>query len=502
VPATAHKSFRCQPLADLTRQLLIAPADRRAIMVRRTESLHDDIEADRTYPFDFVVFRITGFHAEENGETLLVGEAMLPDLRQMIDQLSKSVAMAANEDEDIDTIDDLADRLSVSTKTIRRWRDKGLRWRWTLFPGDKHKKVGISQAAVDHFLKSNEELVSYASRFQHIADDDRQRIIRRARRIAGAADVSLNTVAQHLAKKYGRALETVRQILELHDQRNPDDRIFIDRTGPLTVKQRRLIARAHRMGVPASKLAQRFHRTRSTIYRAIHRRQAAALRRRPIAFTKSPTFDRDDADEVILQQRTLEDITQTVSAAPIGDLPEPIRPLFRQPTLPNPDQQRLAVQMNYLKFRAATVRDSLDRVEPRSTDIRFVEDALADADAIRKTLIQVNLPTVLTVARQHMTDMPVESQKTALLLELLEAGVALLFDGIDSFDPFRGRTLNRHLNWTMARHFAKSVAADPTMAVWARKASSRAQRRDQAVDVASRIRDLLAKQGVRLDDAT
>ena len=96
--------------------------------------------------------------------------------------------------------------------------------------------------------------------------------------------------------------------------------------------------------------------------------------------------------------------------------------------------------------------------------------------------------------------MPVESQKTALLLELLEVGVSLLFDAIDAFDPFRGRTLNRHLSWTMMRHFAKTVAADPTMAVWARKATSRAQRRDQAVEVAKHIRNMLAAQGVQLDD--
>jgi len=481
---------------------MFAPADRRMQFVRQAEKLHDVIDPHQTYPLDFVTHRITGYHAEQDADMLLVGEAMLPDLRRVIDELSRSVRMIVSPGDGVASIEDVADRLNVSTKTVRRWRDKGLRWRWVIFAGQKRRKIGICDDAVEHFLQSHEQLVSFAGQFQHISDEQRQAIIDRARRIASAVDVSLNRVAQHLADKYGRALETVRQILEQHDRRHPDNPIFANRTGPLTVRQRRLIARAYRMGVPVSKLARRFGRTRSTIYRAINRRRASALRRRPFHFIASPTFERDDADEVLLGDNPMAEPITSVSAAPVGDLAEAMQPIFRQPLLPHARQHRIAVQMNYLLFKAARLRDGLDRYEPRAADMDTIEDCLERADAMRRRLIRTSLPTVLTVTRQHLSDAPQFGHKQGLLMELLESGVTLMIDAIGAFDPFRGRTLDRHLNWTLMRRFAKSVAAEPAMAAWARKATGRAQRRDESQAVARRIRKSLLDAGIDVDTLT
>ena len=121
--------FNCQLLADLTRQLLFAPSDKRIEQVRRAEQLHDQVDDQANYPYDFIFYRITGYHTETDEPTLLVGTAVLPDLRRLIDRLSRSVAMPQDPDEPTETIHQLAKRLNVSTKTIERYRQMGLRWR-------------------------------------------------------------------------------------------------------------------------------------------------------------------------------------------------------------------------------------------------------------------------------------------------------------------------------------------------------------------------------------
>src|SRR5690606_6852070 len=116
--------------------------------------------------------------------------------------------------------------------------------------------------------------VERAAEFSQLSSEQRQQILARARRIAEATDVSLNRVAVHLAKRYGRAVETIRQILEDHDRKQPLDPIFADRTGPLDASQKRVIARARKMKVRISKIARHYKRTRSTIYRALNEQRA------------------------------------------------------------------------------------------------------------------------------------------------------------------------------------------------------------------------------------
>ena len=86
------QQFACQPLAELTHQLLLAPSPKRVEQVRRAERLHDEIDVDRNYPLHFVTFRITGYRSESDDATL-VGAALRADLRLLIDMLSRSVGM-------------------------------------------------------------------------------------------------------------------------------------------------------------------------------------------------------------------------------------------------------------------------------------------------------------------------------------------------------------------------------------------------------------------------
>lgn len=483
-----NQTFNCQPLEALTRQLLYAPPEKRAEQVARLELLHDEIDPGATYPLDYVIYRITRFRrTDEGGSVLLVGEAALPDLRLMIDALSRSIELPIDAEPGTLTTEELATKLNVSTKTLARWRQAGLRWRWVVPRGGGRKTVAFTPRAVERFIARNADRVEKASQFSQMTPEDRQKLIDRARRIAQGRDVTLNQVAAHLARKTGRALETIRQLLEAHDRDNPQHRIFDDQ-GPLTPRQKRIISRAYRMGVGVGRIAERFGRSRATIYRVINDKRAAAARRMRLSYVESPTFSRPDADEVLLQHE-LEPYPanrpRTVSAVPVDDLPAPLRPLYRQPQIEEDRQRSLFVRFNYLKYKAAKVRDGLDRYEPRATDLDTFETCIRQARQIRDLLVKANLPTVLSVAKRQMIGSA--DRSTNRLLLLLELGVPVLIEAVDAFNPSRSQTFTSFLTNRLMQHFVAVQATE-----------GRAARRMPAELLLRRMLDQANESGVTL----
>jgi RNA polymerase primary sigma factor len=484
-------SYLCRPIADLAEQLVQATVVRCHDYVRRAEKLHDQIDPEAAYPIDFVAYRITGQRHlldSEDDAPLLTGAAVAVDLRQLVDDLSRRHPLPLLDEEPTLVAEDLATRLNVSTKTLSRWRKQGLRWRWcAAATGQRH--LAFTQQAIDRFAAANARRVERASRFTQMSPDDRERLIERARRLALARPgLSLNQVATHLSRRIGRAVETIRLLLEQHDAKHPQDRIFADHTGPLTGWQRRVIARAHRMGVPVSKIARRFRRAHSTIYRAIQDRRAAVIRRLPITYVASRTFERDDADVVILRppQEGGDAIRAGHVAMPnVDDLPAELRPLYQRPTLDPAAMQSLFVRFNYLKFKAAGLRDRLDRYEPRAGDLDRIEAWLKDAAAIRDRLVLVNLPVVLSVARRHLLGQP--HANPATLVTLLEVGNQVLFESIDAYDFARDRTFESYLTFVLMRRFASSTMGP-----------RRAHRRLSGVDALRRLQDKAGESGIML----
>lgn len=497
MPRRLSQRFVCQPLADLSRQLLFAPPEKRRDQVLQAERLHDQIDPSANYPLDFVKYRITGHRSETQRTTVLPAEAILPDLRLMIDVLSRSVDVPIQPSDPVETSEQVAKRLHVSTKTITRWRKSGLRWRWSVIPGTNRKQIVIPRTGLKPFLCTHEARVARASQFTHLEPDLRERLIQRACRIAQVRDVTPHQVAQHLARRVGRATQTVRSALEQHDQEHPGAKIFLDRTEPLTQRQKRVISRAHHLGVSVDKICQRFRRSRSTILRVLRDQRATSLRRLQIVYVASPTFIREDADEVILRPEidTVQSAPPAESAAsPVADLPEVLQPLFHQPMFDDEHMLSQLIRLNYLKFKAATGRDQLDKYEPRVTEMKQIEQCLHQASTLRDRLVAANLPLVLSVASRHLVDLPGSGAVLLQLNELLEMAVSVLIEAIDSFDLNRKQTFASYLTWHLMRQFAKaSLERSDSL-----PHGSRAHRRDPTRQVLERMCEIATDFGVKL----
>ncbi len=461
-----NQQFRCHPLSELLGQLLFAPVARRIEQVHRTEGLHDKIDPDVNYPLGFLKQHITGHPGVEGDESIvLVGEAVLPDLRLMIDALSRSVRMPITDNE---TVDELAKRLGVSAKTVGRWRQRGLRWRWEPDPASRRNRVVLPRDAVDQFVAAQGDRVQRATSYAYTPEALRRRLIERARRIASARPVSLNQAAAHLARRTGRSHETVRAVLEQHDREHADDLIFADRTGPLDRRVFGRIARAYRRGTSVGELAQTYRRTRPSIYRAVNLHRADVLRRLPIDFVASPTFTRDDADDVILRPMPANMDRET--GVRVDDLPAPLPRLYGQHGIEPRLLRSLFVRYNYLKYTAHRLRQSLDKHHPRAVDLDTAERCVRKAGKLRDRLIVANLHVVLNVARRHLTDQ--DDVPMNQLLRLLELGNRVLREQVEGYDAARKQTFVTALTWQLQREFANQRTRDAESSRAVRRISS------------------------------
>ncbi len=463
-----QRPYQSQQLAQLTRQLLFSHLDKRRDQVRRAEKLHDTVDLQAIYPTDFIAFRLTGFRPDITQQRNMTGQALQEDLRLLIDTLTRSMDMP--DDDPGLTPDDLAANLGVTTKTISRWRDNGLRWRWVYCQTKLKRKLIYPQSSIDYFLALHKETVAKASAFKRLSNDEYDRLAVRARTLESTGRFTFNQIAKHLARRTGRSLEGVRQVLERHDRETPNDPIFAGRQGPLSLKEKQVIFRAWRWGIKPGKIAQRYQRTSGTVSRIVHEMQAVAIKSLALEYVDSPLFQRPEADQVY--RMPIEPPAPGSSPDPAHDPLAPWHNLFGPPLpaladlftfapLPQPAVDRLLMRYHYHKRQADLLRKKLD---PASAKVRLIDqiiDDLAQALAIRKSLMAHALPGALDIACRHAG--LVDQASIPRVLELFALGIAEVGPVLDTLNPTRHQNFDAGIRWHLMRKFA-SVSQDATRA--------------------------------------
>ena len=167
-------------LKQLFSELRFSPRQQKQKQLAAAEELLRIAEPGQVYPFEFICFRITEYRLRTvSAEKLVKGDELIGDLRVFIDSLSRLLSLvAAEQDEKVYSINDLVERFSVSSKTIQRWRKKGLAGRVYVFE-DGRKRLGFLQQAVDEFIRENADIVDRAKKFSQLADSEKDHIIKR-----------------------------------------------------------------------------------------------------------------------------------------------------------------------------------------------------------------------------------------------------------------------------------------------------------------------------------
>jgi RNA polymerase primary sigma factor/RNA polymerase sigma factor len=431
-------------------QVRFAPREKKIEQVSQAERLLAELDPARVYPYEYICYRITNFRPESYPDLRLSGQEASHDLRLFVEDVSDAAGVPAEAaGESVLTVEGLAKRFSVSTKTISRWRRQGLISR--RFVMDGRKRVGFLQSSVDRFVERNQERIQRGSQFSQLTEEERATIIEHARRLACAGGCPAD-VARRLSKKTGRSPETIRYTLKQFDRDHPEAAIFPDNHGPLQLESKRKIYQQYQHGESVETLAKRFCRTRTSIYRIIAEMRAQRIMDLPLEHIPNDMFARvrsHKREDRIIGSVPESELPTKKSRMP-GDLPPYLASLYEVPLLTRKQEAFLFRKMNYLKYKAGRLRAKLDAARPKRGLMDQIERFYDEAVSTKNQIIRANLRLVVSIAKRHVGP----SQN---FFELVSDGNMSLMRAVEKFDYGRGNKFSTYASWALMKNFARTI---------------------------------------------
>ncbi|MGE0482029.1 MAG: sigma-70 family RNA polymerase sigma factor [Phycisphaerae bacterium] len=443
-------------VAELASQLRRSPVRLRLRHLLNLDFLLSVIEPGRDYPLEFIVHTLTGFRPRANGDDtrLFDAESLRIDLATLAEDLSESADIDVTAwPEPLFSVADLARRFDVSTKTIFRWRRRGLVG-WKFRHADQRLRLAFPERCVRRFVAENADLVHRGSSFSQLTKAEREAVLGRARELVESGERTVNAVARTVARETGRAVETIRLILKAHDAGQPRGGLFNRTPANVPANDQRLtVWEAYLEGQDIATIATRLSRPVAWVYRTVTQMRAAELRDRKIEFIPSDEFDAPDAQRAICDAPAALAPNRSDAVAPgrvPSDLPPYLRQLFHLPLLTAEGEAALFRKLNYLKYRADQARLALDPETATASELDDIEALVTQAADVKTRIVQANLRLVVSIAKRHVAP-------GMDFFDLISDGNVSLMRAVDKFDYSRGFKFSTYASWAIIRNFARTI---------------------------------------------
>lgn len=344
------------------------------------------------------------------------------------------------------TVHQLSKRLGVSTKTISRWRRRGLVSCRLLRDG--RQRVGFSESSVRRFVQQNPERVRRGREFSQLTGLERQRIIEQARGLAEAGRFP-SDVVKIVARETGRCTETIRHAIRQFDRDYPETAVFPDHNGQLRPETKQRIFRQSRRGESVEALAKQFCRAKASVRRIIAEMRARRILELPLDYIPNDEFARVESEKAIVGPMPACDGPAKKVRAPKG-VPPYLASLYEVPLLTPRQERHLFRKMNYLKYKAARLLAKLDPGRPSARLMNRIERMYEESVATKNEIVRANLRLVVSIAKRHMNP-------SRDFFELVSDGNMALIRAAEKFDFARGTKFSTYASWAIMRSFARSI---------------------------------------------
>lgn len=448
--------MQSEVMSDLASQVRFASRAALLKQIDNAEALAGEIDPDRAYPEDWLVFRVTGFSPEIAAPRLINGASLMRDLSALVERLCSAANISDGDDAARGiSVEALCTRWGVTRRTLERFRREGLVARRVRSEAARGRaRLVFSDAAVSVF-ESRHERPSAATPprapagTKRMSAAEKQACLEWAARFHARAACSMNELAVRLARRTGRAKSGMRRLLE-RDAVLPAARIPAP-DGVLGPRERALALRAVLAGASLSRIGRRVGRTPGGVSRAIDVARLDAL----IALDITPNAD------VRGTEPRFQDIRTELEAAPLarhddawwfGDesfAANDVRSCGADAAL-NP-REELVIVGAYAALRRfaahAVARSDRTRPDPRLID--EAETALRWASRLKRRLLRATVPLILrTISERKGIDRATASpgSDAAVFRSLIAASAA-----IDAFVPARGGRLAAPVSLALAR---------------------------------------------------
>jgi RNA polymerase primary sigma factor len=203
-------------------------------------------------------------------------------------------------------------------------------------------------------------------------------------------------------------------------------------------------------------LARRLQRTRSSAYRVLDVPARRRQGRRP-GYVYHASFDDPTQEAAILAPMPGAEAYEAErrKMKPPAEVPPQLAALYT-PLLSREQEQHLFRKMNFLKHKAARLRDlmlpggRIDAGSARDRGLEAIEDLQRQARAIQDQLIHCNTRLLVSIAKRH-------TARATAFSDLLSDGNLALLLAVESFDYGRGNRFGTYASCVIRNYYSRSI---------------------------------------------
>ena len=123
---------------------------------------------------------------------------------------------------------------------------------------------------------------------------------------------------------------------------------------------------------------------------------------------------------------------------------------WNSPVLNRQEEMELFRKYNFLKYRAGVIREQIRTGLITSDMLDEIEKCLAEAEAVKKIIIEANLRLVVSVANKHTIT-------GANISDLVSQGNVSLIKAVEKFDYTKGFRFSTYASWAISKDFAHRI---------------------------------------------
>ncbi len=438
-------------LADLAHQLARSPRHLRLEQIQGVERLLGLVEAEKAYPYDFVCYHITKYRkrGQPTIDYVVPGKALISDLVTMGETISRKAGLSVAElGEPYSTQKEVADELDVSTKTVRRWRDRGLLGIRVVYE-DGVNRLAFLASTLRRFKDQNKDIVAKGSSFKQLTQPERDRIVARARELRSLDPIKLHAASVIIGEEMGRANETVRYTLRRYDEAHTDTAVFAPTSQNAYCERYQAMWQCKEHGETTTSIAQTFGCAAVEVEQILRTVQVHKWQEASWKYIHNELFDAPDADALILESPE-PPVAETSSPRIPKDVPAYLKSLYLTPLLTGKQEQHLFRRYNYLKFKVGRALRTTDADEVAATTYDALVDLVGQIDVVKQRIVAANLRLVVSIARKHVGWSP-------NFFEIISDGNVSLMRAVEGFDFARGNKFSTYATWAIVKNYARTV---------------------------------------------
>jgi RNA polymerase sigma factor (sigma-70 family) len=432
------------------RELLLAPRQVRVRVLESIEELIAEITSEKTYPFDYVVFRVTAHRPESVSPLVLSAEDAERELAYMLYEVGRSVTVAAESiSEQVLSVEEVASKWKVSPATVLRWRREGLALRLFRFETGR-RRAGVRKSLVAKFEAERAKMIRHARTRRRLSTAEYRTIVEDAL-VGLAREESPGRVLAELSRRFVLRQATIERLLSSAAREN----LALAPFTPVSISRReseQIFDEVSR-GLTIAEIAESHGRSPEGVRRAALRVRAKRIAKRNIRFVASDEFASAGAEELIINAASDTAGPRPEGSKPAGqsgELPLYLKGIADAPLLAKDEEWALFRKYNYLKFQACELRRELDQHRPDEALMVRIEKLLAHAERVRNRIVRANLRLVASIAKRHYS-------RGANAAALISDGNMALLDAVEAFDYSRGNRFSTYAGWAIIRRFARTL---------------------------------------------